>query len=130
MKRITHQLCVTGFDNKGQIGTVRDKDGKPLYNIDTSNLTNGDSIMSDNILAVDSVKLISSKYAVKAVNIGDAHGNIHQFDIIFSVASGDDSKPVATVRLNDVQANDLGNMLLERHISERQHEMIHKDSRA
>jgi hypothetical protein len=112
----THKLCVTGYDWDGPIGTIRDKSGKPIYNIDVDKLTRGGILdMSSNILAVDKINLKTKKYIAEGVSQNDRRGDVYLFDIEFSVNIDSKDETVARVRLNDKQARELVALLDDRY---------------
>ena len=110
-----YKLHVTGFDWDGKIGTIKDKNGKPIYNIDIDNLVGGNNAVSSKILAVDKIDLSVKKHVSKAMSQNDRQGNVYTFDLDFSVNVGDKTETVTRIRLNDEQARELNDLLDNRY---------------
>ena len=109
----THQLYITGFNDEGWTGTIKDKNGKPIYNIDADNLIREGGIMNNNsILAVDDLDVILKPYNVTQVKQNQpVQGEVNLFDVSFSVKVESKLEPVVKIRLNEEQARKLKDLL-------------------
>ncbi len=113
----THKLYISGFDRDGWTGTIKGRDGKPIYNIDTDNLGNRESVVSNKILAIDNFEIEPQLFKTVRRKTSQEFETMAAFDLNFSVNVDGGKETVARLRLTDEQAEKLAYQLTTRHES-------------